>query len=203
MFRTPTKTQQEKRAKIWETQLRDGFIDRKFPIKLKKDLRTLHPIVQPEHIGKSMYLWGEPGTGKTLYACELLIANNKQAFVNSQLAPPTEFAVIPDLLSQIRQCFNDEYQGDDSILIEKYSTVDLLLLDDLGTEKSTEWVLQTLYTIINRRYNEDKLTIITSNFNTVQLEKELKHKRIPSRIHGMCSILYFGNKDHRIKKGSK
>ena len=83
---------------------------------------------------------------------------------------------------------------------------DLLVLDDLGSEKTSEWVEETMNLIVNTRYNERRLTIFTSNYDdTPEVETEtqdftLKERigfRIHSRLHEMCEFLEFDGADFR------
>ena len=69
--------------------------------------------------------------------------------------------------------------------MRRLTSVDLLHLDDLGAEKSTDWVLETLYTIVNQRYQEQRSVIITTNFDHDKL-KEQVGERIVSRLADMC-----------------
>ena len=80
---------------------------------------------------------------------------------------------------------------------------DLLVLDDLGAEKPSEWVDETLNLIVNTRYNERRATIFTSNYE----EKEDRTDpdsllvrvgaRMHSRLHEMCEFLEFDGADYR------
>jgi hypothetical protein len=80
---------------------------------------------------------------------------------------------------------------------------DLLVLDDLGAEKTSEWVEETLNLIVNTRYSERRLTIFTSNYE----EKEDRTDpdsllarvgfRMHSRLYEMCEFLEFDGADFR------
>jgi DNA replication protein DnaC len=83
-------------------------------------------------------------------------------------------------------------------LIEKYAGKKCLILDDLGVEKTTEWSLQTLYTIIDRRYREEKQTLITSNLTLDEIAEKVGD-RIASRIAGMCKVVEIKGRDRRLK----
>jgi DNA replication protein DnaC len=66
--------------------------------------------------------------------------------------------------------------------------VDLLILDDLGVDKPSDWVLNVLYNIINYRYENLKKTIITSNFSLDEIAEAFNDNRITRRIERMCII---------------
>jgi hypothetical protein len=87
-------------------------------------------------------------------------------------------------------------------------TTDLLVLDDLGSEKTSEWVEETMNLIVNTRYNERRQTIFTSNYLDTpdeavdEREKDFTLKerigfRIHSRLHEMCEFLEYDGADYR------
>ena len=143
----------------------------------------------------SKYIYGKTGVGKT----RLLCAIGRQLSTYKGPNPDWRLISIPKLLLQIRQCFGYDKLSDQSEmkLVELYSNIDILLLDDLGAEKVTEWSLQTLYIILNERYENEKTTIITSNYSLEKL-KEFVGERIVSRIAEMCLLTNLAGKDRRI-----
>ena len=144
-----------------------------------------------------LYLYGPTGTGKTVYACSYLLDINKYARANNLSFGPYVFTTFLDLLTKIKGAFNGN--GSEIEIVNEYCSAGVLVLDDIGVEKVSEWTLQTLQTIINHRYNHMKITIITSNLDLNALSKSLNDDRIPSRICGMCSIKKFTGKDFRVK----
>jgi DNA replication protein DnaC len=81
---------------------------------------------------------------------------------------------------------------------------ELLVLDDFGAEKPSEWVEETMNLIVNTRYNERRPTIFTSNYDDVPDEagdpQSLKARvgfRIHSRLHEMCEFLEYDGADYR------
>lgn len=166
--------------------------------------------------GKSIYLYGSRGTGKTHFMAGMM----KYEILNTEPAKYTSteykgydepmyckypiFIAVPELLLQIRKTFNksesnSEYCQTESDIIEKYSNAEILYLDDLGTEKPSDWVVQVLYLLIDRRYSEMKRTIISSNLNLNEIADRLDD-RISSRIAGMCEIIKMGGKDRRLDR---
>jgi len=98
------------------------------------------------------------------------------------------------------------YQGGRSVycrrlselsLIQEYSEYDLLVLDDIGVEKNSEWVQQTLTNIIDKRYSEMRCTVFTSNCELGEIETRLS-TRIASRIAGMCVVVRLAGSDRRV-----
>lgn len=86
-----------------------------------------------------------------------------------------------DLLLKIKSSFNGGKQTEEEIL-KIYDDCDLLIIDDLGKEKPTEWALQMIYSIIDRRYNSLKPIVITTNFNAEELIKRLGDTSIAHAI---------------------
>jgi DNA replication protein DnaC len=74
-------------------------------------------------------------------------------------------------------------------------------MDDLGVEKTSEWSMQTLYTITDWRYRELRQTLVTSNLTLDEIAGKVGD-RIASRIAGMCKVVELKGKDRRIKGGS-
>lgn len=110
------------------------------------------------------------------------------------------FANVTELLLDIRSSFSQDSTEDERELINRYADTPFLVLDDLGIEKTSEWALQTLYMIINRRCTDTtKRTIITSNL-TLELIAEKLDERISSRIKGMCKVLEMQGNDRRLKR---
>ena len=143
-----------------------------------------------------LMLYGKAGSGKTHLAVSIArhIIEKKQIQVR--------FARIVDLLSEIRKTFDDNEQyrtENESELIQRYTSTPLLIIDDLGAEKTTDWVRQILYQIIDERWIEQKPIIVTSNLNLEELEARFE-ERIASRVAGMCRLVEFRDYDYRIKK---
>ena len=152
---------------------------------------------------RSLFLSGANGIGKTYKAAGILCnwiekLNYKQLINYAEGSNYPIFITVPELLMKIRNCFSLQ-QCEESV-VEKYSRCPVLVLDDLGVEKTTEWVLQTLYIILNNRYSNYMQTIITSNLSIEEIGEKLGD-RIASRIAGMCKIVKLTGKDRRVKNG--
>ena len=151
-----------------------------------------------DEISNSLFVSGGFGTGKTYLTVGLLryyinrlpCQNFVEPFKNLPI-----FITVPELLMKIRSCFS--LNKCEETIVDKYSDCPLLILDDLGAEKTTEWVLQTLYIILNNRYSNLKRTIITSNLSLDELRDKIGD-RIASRIAGMCKIVKLTGKDRRV-----
>jgi len=146
----------------------------------------------------------EPGPGKTYtsialmakYLDELEVIYNQDRYTIDIGVPPI-FITVSELLLDIRSAFNESSADQERDLIYKYTETPFLILDDMGVEKATEWALQTLYIIINRRHDDSsKTTVITSNLTLDEISSKF-NGRIGSRINGMCKTLTFKGKDRR------
>jgi DNA replication protein DnaC len=138
---------------------------------------------------ESVVLTGNPGCGKTHLAVAMM-----------QHTGSGKFITIPDLLLKIRDTFNrnDTPSMTEKELIEEYCEVGFLVLDDLGAEKSTEYSITTLYLIINRRINDEKKTVITTNLSMQQISESLGD-RVASRLSGM-NVVKINMPDYRKKR---
>jgi len=103
------------------------------------------------------------------------------------------FVSVPELLDSIRAEFN----GGNSIeAVLKYARQQVLVIDDLGAEKTSDWTFTTIYSVISKRVNYILPTIVTSNMSIEQIRQW--EPRIASRLSGLKVIIMHG-KDKRIK----
>ena len=136
-----------------------------------------------------LFLHGPPGTGKTHLAVALL----KQA----RRTRGDRFITVASLLLELRNSFRDGAEKSEMEIIDSFSGANIVVLDDLGVEKSSEFTIQSLYIIIDRRYSEMRPTIITSNL-TLEEVAEKVGDRIASRIAGMCRVIELKGRDRRL-----
>ena len=142
----------------------------------------------PIENGKGLLITGTCGTGKTHLAVAIL-----HAILDSGC--PGLFCTVPDLLTEIRKSYKEDY---DSKKIKNVMNARLLILDDLGAEKTTDWVQEQLYLIINHRYEYELSTIITSNLDIGQLAQKIG-ERSASRLLEMCYGIKLNGEDYRAK----
>lgn len=195
------------RTERWKTVERKLFIKRTFTPRLQFDLERgyfteekLHSLLSRMN-GHGLYVHGPSGSGKTILSANLTVSWAGEMWVeNKQEYGSIRFLSVPNLLQDIKRTFDPGNTQSESGLIQDLSTVSWLVLDDLGVEKVSEWVLQTLYTIVNNRYEGMLPTVITSNLSLDDLSGRLGNDRIPSRIAGMCEILEMGGEDKRIRR---
>lgn len=155
-------------------------------------------VKQADFQGCSLFLTGGFGTGKTYKAVSILKGYVKNLHCGHFVEPFKDtpvFITVPELLLKIRSCYNST-DSEESVL-KVYFDTPLLVLDDLGAEKTTEWALQSLYVIINKRLSEEQQTIITSNLSLDELREKIGD-RIVSRIAGLCKVIKLTGKDRRL-----
>lgn len=140
---------------------------------------------------ESIFFTGFYGSGKTHLAVaicrELIIQERKWSI---------RFVNAIDLLYEIRRTFNSN--EDCEYVIDRYSKAEILVLDDLGAEKTTEWAIETLSLILDRRDRELLPTIITSNLSLGDIAGKLSG-RISSRMSN-GKIVKIDLPDYRKKR---
>lgn len=145
---------------------------------------------------RGIYLNGDVGTGKTHIAYALQNASRPRIGVKSVLWNTTE------LLRALRADFDRKPVDKDHLDRTLLEYKGLLILDDLGSEKMTDWVAETFYLILNRRYNDMLPTIVTSNLPVSALAERIGD-RTASRIVEMCDVVEMVGDDRRITKQNK
>ena len=124
-----------------------------------------------------LVLHGGVGVGKTHLAAA--IAN---AYASRNTQTSVYFRVVPDLLDQLRATFDPETGVAYDERFQQIRNANLLILDDLGTENSTQWASEKLFQLINHRYNEQLPTVITSNAKLERIEDRVVSRMLDSRL---------------------
>jgi len=156
----------------------------------------------PKEWRQGYFFTGNSGTGKTALACvlakEVIKGVSDYDWVYGK-SKEFGFITVPDFLLEIETGFKGRYYDEmPAGIIEKYASIEYLILDDLGAERSSEWVLEHLYILLNRReQNCRDNIIITSNLSLDELSGKIGD-RITSRISGMTKTIRFTGKDRRL-----
>lgn len=188
---------------LTESQLFKKHVPLIFPFKIGKQIMRMYPDLncdKHEKIRKlantSMIIFGKAGTGKTFMSCMAVLFGRTNTWY--YLGFHVKFLTVPDLLTAVRtlavtgnrditetgRTAYDEY-------IYKLKQCRYLILDDLGTEKSTDFANSVLDNVVDARYQKSNVrhTIITTNLSVKQLQENNGHARILSRINHVGSII--------------
>lgn len=140
---------------------------------------------------EGLLLRGIPGSGKTHIAVAILKEIIRRGHTGY-------YANFNDLLSRLRESYNQAGGETEAGLLAVVDSVELLVLDDVGAESTSDWVRDRLYLIINRRYENAKPTIITTNCDEAELEARIG-PRTASRLYEMCATAFppFPRQDYR------
>lgn len=139
-----------------------------------------------------LVICGSVGIGKTHLAIsvlrELLFADNNVKLVS-----------VPELFLQIRESFKNRTETENDI-VDRYSSFDWLILDDFGAEKSSDYTIEIMYVLIDKRYKNNKHKMfVTSNLSLQKLAEQTSD-RIVSRLVEMCRIMEIDLPDYRLNK---
>ena len=137
--------------------------------------------------GNGFFFFGEPESGKTTLA--MLIAQHAIKARRS-----VAIYTAPWLLARIASTYESQ-QETYMDLMDRLGAVDLLQIDDLAIKTEKEWSLQQLYTVINRRYEDNRSVVVTATIEKPDILAERIGHQTASRVLEMCeTIPMFGGK---------
>jgi DNA replication protein DnaC len=160
---------------------------------------------------KGLLIIGKIGTGKTHLAVGII----KDLIVGRGVS--CLFYDYRELLKEIQNSYNSTVQTTELEVLRPVFETDVLVLDELGAVKPTEWVWDTVSLILNTRYNDNRTTIITTNFDDQpaagatgsmspvrsatrgETLGDRIGERMRSRLHEMCRIISLDGADFRQK----
>src|SRR5579862_7371519 len=139
--------------------------------------------------GRGLWFMGPVGTGKTTLA---MLVSKAALHAGRSVA----IYSLPRLLNEIR----DTHRAERShvALLDRLTGVDLLHIDDVGAERTTDWVLEELYSIVNARYEDERAIVLTTNILDREKLCEQITERTVSRLTEMCDELPLLGDDHRM-----
>jgi DNA replication protein DnaC len=161
--------------------------------------------------GTGLLIIGKIGTGKT----HLAVGITKDLILNKGIS--CLFYDYRELLKEIQNSYNAAVQTTELDVLRPVFEADVLVLDELGAVKPTEWVWDTVSLILNTRYNDNRTTIITTNFEdqpaagangSVSPARAASRsetlgdrigERMRSRLHEMCRVIRMEGEDFRQK----
>jgi DNA replication protein DnaC len=148
--------------------------------------------------GKGLLLMGGCGVGKTHLAVAALTE-----IINSGKPGRVLFSNFQDLIQEIQASFDSDSAASKSEIMRPLLEVDLLVLDELGSQKPTTFVQDVLYYVINTRYNSELTTIFTTNYyDRADGKDETLEQRIGTRLRSRLAemadrVEFTGATDHR------
>jgi len=161
--------------------------------------------------GRGLVLKGPVGTGKS-HLCVATVRAMMAAYPDRFGKPFNSYRVLEDveypgfrcsfipvydLLERLRQSYGSRgRKTDHAQLVHRCKVDDLVILDDMGAEKRTEWVEEQLYGLIDFRYRARRSTFFTTNCSLTELEERIG-QRAMSRIAEMCEFVRVGGDDWR------
>lgn len=148
-------------------------------------------------VDRGLLLLGLAGVGKT----HIAVGTLKE--IVRKTGATAIFYDTRDLLRTIRGTYDPVARTSEVSILRPVMDAELLVLDDLGAERPTDWVEETMNLIVNTRYNERRATIFTSNYldiPDIEDPNSLLSRigfRMRSRLHEMCSIVEIDAADYR------
>jgi len=147
-------------------------------------------------VDRGLLFVGSVGVGKTHLAVSILKGLTERGF-------SCLFYEFSSLLKEIQDSYNPNTQSSELGVLAPVLNAEILVLDELGASKPTDWVRDTLAHVINTRYNEKKFTVFTTNYldnRPNDREETLEDRigvRVRSRLYEMCKTISMDGKDYR------
>jgi len=176
--------------------------------------RTL--VIDYPAVDRGLLFIGPAGVGKTHLAVSIIKGLIEKGFA-------CIFSEFGSLLKEIQDSYNPISKTSELKVLAPIYQADVLVLDELGATVPTDWVRDTMYQIINKRYNDNKLTVFTTNyedeprstetpaatrkgFDRVKELTTLEDRigpRLRSRLHEMCTKVPMNGEDYRTHMGRR
>ena len=147
-------------------------------------------------VDRGLLFMGPVGVGKTHLAVAII-----RGLIEKGV--PCLFYDFGTLLKEIQDSYNPVSQTSELRILAPVYQAEVLVLDELGASKPTDWVRDTMMQVIGTRYNERKLTIITTNYMDARrnpVEETLEDRigvRLRSRLYEMCKTVVIEGEDYR------
>lgn len=134
-----------------------------------------------------LFLHGPRGTGKTCLGCAVAVQLAERG-----RAETVVFDTVPLILERIKATYGDDATENTAVVLQTLRTADLVIFDDLGSQRSTPYATETLYSIVDDRYRNRRRTIITSNLSLTKLQERADDNmlRIVDRITELAQVVH-------------
>lgn len=175
----------EPRMKEWTFENDDGSVPA-----MERANQFVDSWDEVVRVHAGLLLWGGVGTGKTyMAACiaNALLDQGKRVYM-------TDFAAISNL---------SVFDAED--YVRALASYDLLIIDDLGAERDSEFAIQNVFNVINRRWESGKPLIVTTNLtlDEIKHQKNISIERIYDRILDMCTFVKVDGPSKRLESAEK
>lgn len=156
-------------------------------------------VLENVEAGEGLYIWGKStGCGKTSWACKIMSHYFRKIAFSTGLENEGLYIFLPTFLEDLRDNY-DSRDPDFEQVLSMVKGCKLLIVDDIGAERVTEWVRERMVSIINTRSSNGLCTIYTSNLSPEELKDELGD-RIASRVLGSSKVVEISGGDWRREK---
>lgn len=186
----------------WNTDQKARIAKELFPPRLAHDILFHQYFIDVTWGGlfgcddlQGLFITGPVGAGKTVLAAKLTMDYIKEVCITNEIVD-AGFITVPNILRNLRAVYSGHLTEKE--VMRPLEETRWMVLDDLGVEKTSEWNLQILYELINTRYENNLVTIFTSNLSLDDIAQKLGD-RIASRISGMAKVLELAGQDFRLK----
>lgn len=186
----------------------DQVVERLPPDRENLDtLRAFAAVAAERKPKNGLYLYSPgSGNGKTEAACAIaqsfIVARSKAAIASGRSAGHlVQFVNTTDLLDLLRRAMDDDVEYERArALMRRIESAELVVLDDVGSEKPSAWVEERFYAMINGIWTRrtSQTLVMTSNASLQSLEMRLG-ARVRSRVEGLTILVEFGGSDKRRK----
>jgi DNA replication protein DnaC len=155
-------------------------IEREYSEVVSEVKRYLGSLEENLTTGRGLWFEGDVGTGKTTLAMMVSKTAIEQGF-------SVAIYSLPRLLRVLRDTFNEVSRFSLVEFADRLTGVDLLHIDDVGAQQTTDWSLEQLYSMVDERYAAGRPVMITTNLSRPKLEEQLGHRTV-SRLVEMCRL---------------
>ena len=154
-------------------------------------------VLQKVEVGEGLYIWGKStGNGKTSWACKIMSHYFRKIAFDTGLENEGLYIFLPTFLEDLRNNYEDKDPDFEQVLT-MVKSCKLLIIDDIGAERVTDWVRERVVSIINTRVSNNLATIYTSNRSPEELKEDLGD-RIASRVVGSSQVIEMVGGDRRL-----